>query len=156
MVRVSKKIGLLDHLGGGNLGDDATLDAIMQNIKSRWPDSIISGFSMNPEDTQTRHGIRSYPIRRQTWYSRNEPVNDSLTFKTKVKAALREHRFLSRLLKAVHTAATRIPRELSHELLFLAKSFRIIRSFDLLIISGGGQLLDSWGGPWAFPYTIFK
>jgi len=32
----------------------------------------------------------------------------------------------------------------------------IIRTFDILIISGGGQLLDSWGGPWKYPYTILK
>src|SRR6185437_1619474 len=25
-----------------------------------------------------------------------------------------------------------------------------------LIICGGGQLLDAWGGPWQFPYTIAK
>src|SRR5262249_6589122 len=29
------------------------------------------------------------------------------------------------------------------------------RSLDLLIINGGGQLTE-WGGPWEFPYTIFK
>jgi polysaccharide pyruvyl transferase WcaK-like protein len=42
------------------------------------------------------------------------------------------------------------------EILFLAKSFRVAKSLDLLIICGGGQLLDAWGGPWAFPYTLFK
>jgi polysaccharide pyruvyl transferase WcaK-like protein len=151
-----RKIGLLNHMGGGNLGDDATQDAVIENIKSRWPNAEIFGFSMNPDDTQTRHGIRSYPIRRETWYSRYKPVDDSMTIKTKVKAALREHRLLTRLLKAIHTVVIRIPRALSYELLFLAYSFRIIRSFDLLIISGGGQLLDSWGGPWKFPYTVFK
>jgi polysaccharide pyruvyl transferase WcaK-like protein len=30
-----------------------------------------------------------------------------------------------------------------------------MRSFDVLIISGGGQLTEK-DGPWAFPYTIFK
>src|SRR5215510_11466106 len=66
VARFSTKIGLLDHLGGGNLGDDATLDAVMQNIKSRWPQAEIFGFSMNPSDTESRHGIRSYPIRVET------------------------------------------------------------------------------------------
>ena len=64
VIHERKTIGLLDHLGGGNLGDDATLQAVMQNIKSRWPDAKIVGLSMNPDDTQRRHGIAAYPIRR--------------------------------------------------------------------------------------------
>jgi len=65
MSRAYKKIGLLDHLGGGNLGDDVTLDAVMQNIKRRWPHAVIMGFSLNPSDTQKRHGIQSYAIRKK-------------------------------------------------------------------------------------------
>ncbi len=155
-ARLPKKIGLLDHLGGGNLGDDATLDAVMQNIKSRWPDAEIFGFSMNPSDTQIRHGIRSYPIRAHTWSLGNRTEASNLTVKTKVKAALGNHRFLMGLLKAINAVVVRPPRTLLNELRFLAKSYRTIRSFDLLVISGGGQLLDSWGGPWKFPYTLFK
>jgi polysaccharide pyruvyl transferase WcaK-like protein len=49
-----------------------------------------------------------------------------------------------------------MPIRLLRELLFLTESFRVAHSLDLLIICGGGQLLDSWGGPWQFPYTIFK
>jgi polysaccharide pyruvyl transferase WcaK-like protein len=60
-----------------------------------------------------------------------------------------------RLLNAINTVVIRIPHTIFKELLFLGKSFHIMRSFDLLIISGGGQLTD-WGGPWLFPYTIFK
>jgi polysaccharide pyruvyl transferase WcaK-like protein len=49
-----------------------------------------------------------------------------------------------------------MPKAFFQELSFLAESFAIVRNLDLLVISGGGQLLDSWGGPAAFPYTIFK
>lgn len=139
-----RKIGLLNHMGGGNLGDDATQDAVIQNIRSRWPESVIFGFSMNPADTQTRHGIPSYPIRTETWYVDVRPAHSGVTLKTKVKVALSKYRFLAPLIS------------LFRELRFIAKSFWIIRSFDLLIISGGGQLLDAWGGPWKFPYTVFK
>jgi polysaccharide pyruvyl transferase WcaK-like protein len=37
----------------------------------------------------------------------------------------------------------------------LASSHQKVKSLDLLIISGGGQLTEK-SGPWAFPYTIFK
>ena len=59
-------IGLMDHLGGGNLGDDTTQTAVIQNIKKRWPDARIYGFTMSPSDTEARHGIRTYPLRRRT------------------------------------------------------------------------------------------
>jgi hypothetical protein len=36
-----RKIGLLNHMGGGNLGDDATQDAVIENIKRRWPEAVI-------------------------------------------------------------------------------------------------------------------
>jgi polysaccharide pyruvyl transferase WcaK-like protein len=50
----------------------------------------------------------------------------------------------------------RKPAAILSELAFLIQSFSVIRPFDILVISGGGQLLDSWGGAWDFPYTILK
>jgi polysaccharide pyruvyl transferase WcaK-like protein len=154
MVRGCKKIGLLDHIGGGNLGDDATQTAVMHEIKVRWPDSVICGFSMNPSDSQSRHGIPCYAIRRKMWVFPYR--NSRAEFNNKVKAALSEHRLLLWLLRAINTIAIRWPSEVVSESIFLVRSFRVIRTFDILIISGGGQLLESWGGPWSYPYTIFK
>jgi polysaccharide pyruvyl transferase WcaK-like protein len=156
MIRGPKKIGLLDHTGNGNLGDDATQTAVMDNIKKRWPDSVICGFSMNPSDTQSRHGIPSYAIRRSTWRLPYQNKNSEAGFKNKVKSALSEHRIFLGVLRTINAVAIQKPRNVFSEIMFLARSFAIMRTFDILIISGGGQLLDSWGGPWAFPYTIFK
>jgi polysaccharide pyruvyl transferase WcaK-like protein len=33
---------------------------------------------------------------------------------------------------------------------------RLLDSVDLLIVSGGGQLDDFWGGPWDHPWAMFK
>jgi polysaccharide pyruvyl transferase WcaK-like protein len=41
------------------------------------------------------------------------------------------------------------------ELWFLVSSRKAIKSIDLLIVSGGGQLTEK-DGPWGFPCTIFK
>ena len=49
MDGATKRIGLLDHVGGGNLGDDATQTAVIQNIKTRGPHAQIAGFSTNPD-----------------------------------------------------------------------------------------------------------
>jgi polysaccharide pyruvyl transferase WcaK-like protein len=159
MNRACRKIGLLDHLGHGNLGDDATLNAVMQNIKSRWPDAVVIGLSLNPHDTGTRHGIPSYAIRRDSKLSptRHAPAKSNNTsLKARLKAVLVRYRLLFQFFRAVNTLAVRMPKAFFQELYFLAESFRITKSLDVLVICGGGQLLDCWGGPWGFPYTLFK
>lgn len=160
MTRPYQKIGLLHHIGGGNLGDDATQDAVMHNIKRRWPHAVVIGFSANPDDTRKRHGIESYAIRKKTWdlgaNHRPSPSPTSpVTFKDTMKTELRKYPFLFTLLRAINRLVIAMPRAFFQEILFLAASLRIIWSCDLLIINGGGQLTE-WGGPWQFPYTIFK
>ena len=150
------KIGLLQHFGTGNLGDDAAVDAIMQHIKDRWPCAVFVGLSLYPADSERRHGIPCYPIRRGDFSPKHgqAAVKTSLGkksigrgFKDKLKAALDRCHLLS---------LVRPPKRLFEELLFLVKSFRLAKSLDILVVCGGGQLLDDWGGPWAFPYTLFK
>jgi polysaccharide pyruvyl transferase WcaK-like protein len=154
-VATRPKIGLLDHMGGGNLGDDATQAAVISKIKNRWPDADIYGFSLNPEDTRVRHGIPAYAIRTKTWTLGSETAENAGAGQ-KRRAGLRRFPFLFWPLRAIYAALVRAPRAIFRELRFLAKSLDILRSFDLLIINGGGQLTEAWGGPWGFPYTIFK
>jgi polysaccharide pyruvyl transferase WcaK-like protein len=155
MDRPPRTIGLLHHIGGGNLGDDATQAAVMLNIRKRWPHVALIGFSANPDDTRARHGIPSYAIRRNPWILGARAGRTPVTVKGNIKSVLRKNRLLFGLLRALHSVGFRAPRELAAEIVFLARAFRVLRSVDLLIINGGGQLTE-WGGPWGFPYTICK
>jgi polysaccharide pyruvyl transferase WcaK-like protein len=154
LTQAYKKIGLLHHLGGGNLGDDATLDAVAENIKRRWPTAEIVAFSMNPDDTARRHGIMSHPIRRKGWSVGYKHAAGKASFKEAAKALTRKYKIGFHLLKATNAVA-RLPGEILYELFFLISLRRKIRSLNLLIVSGGGQLTEK-DGPWGFPYTIFK
>jgi polysaccharide pyruvyl transferase WcaK-like protein len=149
-----KTIGLLDHMGWGNLGDAAVQESIISNIRRRLPNARLVAFSLNPEDTEARHGLTSYPI---TWsFPRNKdsvPASDSHSSKglglgPRLKARLKEWRVLYAVTKPIHD----IGRELGH----LISSRRLVKSLDLLIISGGGQLSELWRGPWSHPYNVFK
>jgi polysaccharide pyruvyl transferase WcaK-like protein len=153
-MQAATKIGLLHHVGGGNLGDDATLDAVAGNIKQRWPKAEIVAFSMNPDDTETRHGIRSHPLRRKGWSFGYKPSRTQTTLRDAVSALARKYKVVFRVLKATKGLFC-LPSETCRELSFLASSRSNIKSLGLLIISGGGQLTEK-GGPWGFPYTIFK
>ena len=140
------KIALLHHTGGGNLGDDATMSVVIRNIRRRWPETDITAFSMNPGDTGKKHGIPSLPIRRHTW-----AIGYGLAGKESILSRKRGFR---NWLKTTPNPIIRLPRAIFGELAFLAASFRILRSFDLLAVSGGGQLTER-SGPWGFPYAIF-
>jgi polysaccharide pyruvyl transferase WcaK-like protein len=144
------KIGLLDHMGYGNLGDAATQDVVIANILKRLPNASLVGFSQVPDDTMKRHGIPCYPILR--WYPTLEKTRNQaasrMSLRSKLKAALKSNPF-------VYTCAKPLS-DLAREVVFWVRSYRILRTFDLLIISGGGQLDELWHGPWSHPYTVFK
>src|SRR5262249_53912243 len=111
-------------------------------------------FSMNPHDTEARHQLASFPIRQKVWSVGYTPSGDDATLKGKVKALTRKYGAIFFLLKAV-SAGFRLPSDTFRELSFLMSSRRKLKSFDVLVICGGGQLTEK-DGPWGFPYTILK
>jgi polysaccharide pyruvyl transferase WcaK-like protein len=141
-----KKIALLHHTGCGNLGDDAIIDVVVNNIRERCGDAEITVFSMNPDDTVRRHAIPSLPIRTYRWEATAEP--------RQAKSNATGHRKLRNWLRSTRNPVIRLPRALAGEVTFLVESYRILKSFDCLIVSGGGQLTER-GGPWSFPYALF-
>ena len=143
----ARKIAILHHAGGGNFGDEAEIASVIDNIRSRWPNTEITLFSMNPEDTAKRHGITAYPVRRHTW---------SIGYQRTVEethGAVREGLF--QWIRTTTNPAIRPLRGVFDEMKFLIGSRRRIKRFDLLIVSGGGHLTDR-GGTWSFPYAILS
>jgi polysaccharide pyruvyl transferase WcaK-like protein len=39
---------------------------------------------------------------------------------------------------------------------FAREAYQILRELDLLVISGGGPIDDTWGGPWRQPFTLAR
>jgi polysaccharide pyruvyl transferase WcaK-like protein len=142
----SDKIALLHHTGGGNLGDDATLDVVVSNIRQRQLDADIVIISMNPTDTEDRHGVRSLPIRRHTWGIGYSPE--------RIGPVQAKRSRLRNWLQVTRNPAIRLPRAIFGEMAFLAASYQRLKEFDQLVVSGGGQLTER-SGPWGFPYGIF-
>jgi polysaccharide pyruvyl transferase WcaK-like protein len=159
-VAAHGKIGLLEHCGTGNLGDDATVEAVLQQIKARWPAASVVGLSLDPVDSEKRHGIPCVAIRqsvfpfRQEWASAAHPLKRG-RYLDSLKARLKKTGPLFQVAKAIKNWMIVPPLRLAREIMFLVRSFSLARELDLLVICGGGQLLD-WGGPWAFPYTLLK
>jgi polysaccharide pyruvyl transferase WcaK-like protein len=149
-LHLPKKIGLLGPYGSGNLGDAAIQQAMIQNLCKHFPGAQVYGISLNPEDTEKRHGIPSFSIGRMGRYG-------WLGNKTDQRLVTRFQRFFYRLRnnerRAVSLAA-RLFLLLPIEMASIVDSFILLKGFDLLIVSGGGQLDDYWGGPWHHPYSM--
>ena len=62
MSRPVRRIGLFGYLASGNLGNDASLEAVLGWLRSAYPDVELRGITAAPEEMFTRYGIRSVPL----------------------------------------------------------------------------------------------
>jgi polysaccharide pyruvyl transferase WcaK-like protein len=143
-------IGVLDHMGYGNLGDAATQDVAIANIRKRLPQASVVGFSFIPYDTTERHGIPCYPI--HWWYPAPPTLGEPNTQPARDVSSLKS---VLKRVSLIYSPAKALC-DLTREIRFWVRSYQTIKELDLLIISGGGQLSDLWRGPWSHPYTILK
>jgi polysaccharide pyruvyl transferase WcaK-like protein len=170
------KIGLCGFFGYGNLGNSAIQRAMISNIRKRLPDAEIFGFSLNPEDTQIRHGIPSYSIVRRPNPAAQiaegsqlsadrpatahvHPVADSPEApprnKKGFKAWLKSQPTLFNALKTAKKPFDNL-QVLWDEFVFCRKCLQILKGFDVFILSGGGAIDETWGGAWKTPYITLR
>jgi polysaccharide pyruvyl transferase WcaK-like protein len=162
----ARRFGVFAHVGNGNLGDEATVAALIQAIRDHRPDAEVWVFSANPPDTEQRHGVRAIPIQRHIArrFRGSSPPADGThagggpgrrSLLASVKARLKAVAWLYRAMKRARGLA-RFLTTLGPELGFLARSFGALRRIDRLLIAGGGQLGDYFGGPWGYPFALFR
>ncbi len=159
-------VGVFGHYGNENLGDEAIVEAVIQAVRARWPAAQIFAFSIKPADTKARYGVPAYPIRKDREPNRRarsdaipkqmqefrEPRDGRMA---RVKRALKAIPLLGFGLRSANHLLQQ-SRELFEEAAFLFCSFRRLKGVDLLLVAGSNQFLDNFGGPWGFPYTLFK
>jgi len=156
-------IAVFGHYGHRNMGDEAIIEAVIQNLRARWPGVRISGFSMDADDTARRYGIPAYRI-RQAPRTAPAPVAGAAAAEPAAPGGERAggmRAYLKRigpLRRLVHAGrfVFGLPGLLWREALFLRDSYRVARGIDCFIVAGSNQFLDNFGGVWGFPYTLFK
>src|SRR5262245_9709123 len=128
------RISFYGNFGAGNLGNECTLQAIIEQTLRRWPDAQLLCFCTNPQDVRIRHRIAAFP---------SEAVD---------KTTAERSRPRGRLARIFRIAFRRIPLELVH----WVKSLRAVSRMDMLIVAGTGIVADYLCGPLGWPYDIFK
>jgi polysaccharide pyruvyl transferase WcaK-like protein len=160
------RIGLLTPYNGANLGDGAIQEAVITNIKVRYPDACIHGFTLNPEATGRLHNITCSPLTAlpllHYWaptpskaFKVSSQERERTRFLQGVKNVAKTIPFAYSLLKGLRRWAT-ATSYLMAEFQLVWQGYRMLKDFDLLIVSGGGQLDDYWGGAWGHPFALFK
>lgn len=163
------RIALLTPYNGGNLGDAAIQDAIIANLRLRLPGAQFSGISLNCDNFVARHGVAAFPLcaTSRPFYGMSQgsvaaPPGPAYDLRAAPSCNGRDASRIRRVLKKVPGVWRLLTRVRAgvigpwREMLHWWNGYRFLRTQDLLIVSGGGQLDEEWGGAWGHPFALFK
>lgn len=171
MMERPVKVAIFGHYGNANLGDEAIIQAAIDNLQRVMPQATLECFSINPHDSAERHGVNAFPIRYRSDYFEPQPTAPTAdstpeskpgasqpneeTTSSSLKASIKRLPLAKPAIDLVNrTLALR--KQLKIEARFVRDAQAYLADFDLLLITGSNQLLDNFGGPWGFPYTLLK
>ena len=120
------RVGLFGKLGSGNIGNDASMEAVLEYLRSDHPDVIVDVMCTGPGSVTGRYGIPATPL---FWYHQHARAHSGLpAIAVKV---------LGKGIDAFRTAVW-------------------VRQHDVAIVPGMGVLETSLPLPtWEFPYAMF-
>jgi polysaccharide pyruvyl transferase WcaK-like protein len=156
-------IGVLGHYGNSNLGDEAIIRSVIDEIRRRLPDAVVYGISNNPADTATRYNLPSISVRTGEL---REPAASAVP---SVTTAAGPRRGAERPAVGADAprSALRALRHLVGEVIRTGAAIAIeagrwwrcysrLRRLDLLLVTGSNQMVDNFGGAWGFPYVNLR
>jgi polysaccharide pyruvyl transferase WcaK-like protein len=124
--RAPVRVGLFGLLGAGNLGNDGSVEAVLEFLRAEHPDAALGFLCSGPERVMARYGV---PATRLNWYDSEAQTASSMS-SIAAKA-------LGKVLDAIRIAAW-------------------VRRFDVVIVPGMGVLEATLPlRPWGFPYALF-
>ena len=119
------RVGLLGFFGIGNLGNDASLEAMLLTLRDLRPGAEITCICPNPSFIGDEYGIATVDFFANRSFGRSFTVFDKLLLG--------------------------VPRRISTAL----HSRRIVRQLDVLLVPGTGALDDYGTGPRGWPVGLF-
>src|SRR5271165_6367617 len=122
------RISFYGNFGAGNLGNEATLQAVIEQVRRRWPDGQLLCFCTNPQDVRTRHNISAFPSGAVNWCAAERSGSSAPR---------------GNLTRFLRIAFRRIPLELVH----WVKCLHALSRTDMLVVAGTGIVCDHLTGP---------
>jgi polysaccharide pyruvyl transferase WcaK-like protein len=130
------RIGLFGMYASANLGDTAIQSVVISALRRRRPHIDFVGVSHDASDVAVTHGIAAFPASGE-----GHLVVAGRPDSTPAGPAVASG--------AAHGGRLRM-------LLALRNIERQVRGLDMLLVSGGGQIEDFWGGPWRQPFRLLS
>ena len=130
----TKRVTFLGHFGAGNLGNECTLQAAIQQISIHLPQAYLQCACTDPEDVRRRHHVPAYPWKRPSSFS-----SDSATG-------------MAAVARSRPTVFVRLFEELTSYVVCL----RVLWRSDILIVCGTNLVSDYLTGAKGWPYDLFK
>jgi len=155
-----RSFGLVGNYGNLNLGDEATLASVVEVLHRLHPGARIVAFSFDPADTRRRHGVEARPGGRDSWAA--EISGGGTRRATRHADGPTVGAPPSQLSSLAAGALRRAMglfgplKELLLEIAFTGASFSSLRDIDVLVVSGGGQIADNFGGAFGYPYSLLR
>src|SRR5687768_12985238 len=130
------RIALWGLFGQGNIGNECTLQALIENLQIRLNDAELFIICTDPGVASKKHHLPAVPISARS---------SSTVGWGRLKAT-------NTLVKLIRLILVRIPLELAA----WWKAFRLLKNTDMLAMTGTGMLTD-WGtSAFGYPYEILK
>ena len=168
------RFALISPYTGSNLGDAMILEGLIRHLQRRVPEAAIVGVTLDPRRFSGIHRWPSVNLTltpRAFYYSPpvtpknterqtgrtptpSEPA-PSTSFGARVVKRLKRSSLLRATWNSLRSARG-ILRVACCEVKHLRQAIGTVRNSSALIVSGGGQFDEEFGGPWGHPYSLAK
>jgi polysaccharide pyruvyl transferase WcaK-like protein len=149
------RIGIIYPSGWGNLGDEAILQATFEGLRKQWPDVTLRAFTLHPERTAANHGVEAESLTGVDRPMFLSPRSDRL-FPVRAARGLARRTRRVPLVGRVCAFASDLTATVVFEAISLRSAWRWLKTADLVLAAGGGQLDAVWGGTWGQPYALAR
>ena len=150
------EVAVLSPSGWGNLGDAAIVDSVLHALAQRRKHARVALFTLNPQDSAQRHGVQAftctgfsrpnYGISEVFWAARDNAATRLLDSASASRFSrlpgIRKFVSLGRLVRSERRHRTALSGLMS--------------TLKLVIVAGGGQIDDFWGGALGHPYVLAR
>jgi polysaccharide pyruvyl transferase WcaK-like protein len=118
-------VGLFGNLGSGNIGNDASMEAVLGYLRAEHPDAVVDAFAAGAQGVTGRYGIPASPL---FWYQKYQDRVSGLPA---------------------------VPLKVLGKGIDLFRIAGWVRGHDAVIVPGMGVLEASLPlRPWGFPYAM--
>lgn len=149
-----RKVALFGNFGTGNLGNEATLQAMIHNVRLHMPDSTIICICTEPAKAASDYNLPAFPIRA--------PFPIGKRFKRSNRSGAGENASSPQMKPARRYSdrwALNLVRRLAFPVLEIyrwLKAIDCLWNCDLLLMTGTGMLGDFAIKPMGLHYDIFR